>query len=155
MEDSGVVGTADRYRDVAEVEGRGSSPTYEAIALAVAEDRALINRIRGLSTEERQPNLLLAAAKLNGAPVDDPTAWIEHVHDHSESARGIVMDRWTQTNEAARAGASLLLLGQVSELTPPPAASAGLPRRRSRWRARRSDQRSARQVALLASPVTR
>src|SRR5690606_3747748 len=113
MEDSGPVGTADWYRGFAEVEARSSSPTYEAIALAVAEERALIDQISGLPTEKRQPNLLLAAAKLDGAPLDDPAAWIGHVHNHCESLRTIVLDRWTETNEAARTGAILPVIGQV------------------------------------------
>ncbi len=109
----GLMTTVDWYRAFAEFEAAGSSPRYQALATAVADDRALIERIRTFPTEKRQPNLLLAAAKFLGAPLDDPSAWLEFVHDHWELVSEQVMNRWTQTNEAARTGVFLPLLAQI------------------------------------------
>jgi len=111
--DSASVATADWYRGFADVEAAGSSPRYQSIAGAIADDCALIERIRAFPTDKRQPNLLLAAAKFLGAPMDEPSAWIEFVKDHWESMSELVLSRWTQTNEAARTGTFLPLLAQL------------------------------------------
>lgn len=109
----GSVSTADWYRGFAEFEAAGSSPRYEAIARAIAGDEALIERLRTLPTEKRQPNLLLASIKFLDAPLDQTPAAIEFIHDHWAAIRELVMDRWTQTNESARTGTFLPLLAQI------------------------------------------
>jgi hypothetical protein len=113
MAHSILVGTAEWYRGFAAMEAAGTSPRYEAIASAIADDAPLVERIRALPTEKRQPNLVLAAAKLLGAPLDDPRAWIEFAHDRWAEIDEVVMRRWTQTNEAARTGALLPLLARI------------------------------------------
>lgn len=66
--------TADWYRAFADIEAAGSSPRYQSIASAIADDGQLIEQIRAFPTEKRQPNLLLAAAKFLGAPLDKPSS---------------------------------------------------------------------------------
>lgn len=105
--------TADWYRAFATFEAAGSSPRYQSIASAIADDGALIERIKAWPTEKRQPNLLLAAAKFLGAPLDHPSAWVEFVDAHWELISEQVMNRWTQTNEAARTAVFLPLLAQI------------------------------------------
>lgn len=107
------VGTAEWYRGFAAMEAAGSSPRYEAIASAIADDAPLVERIRALPTEKRQPNLVLAAARLLGAPLDDPREWVQFAHDRWDSIAEVVMRRWTQTNEAARTGTILPLLARI------------------------------------------
>jgi hypothetical protein len=107
------VATADWYRAFADIEAAGSSPRYQSIASAIADDGQLIEQIRAFPTEKRQPNLLLASAKFLGAPLDKPSSWIEFVQNHWETISELVMNRWTQTNEAARTGTFLPLLAQL------------------------------------------
>ena len=113
MADSALMATADWYRGFADVEAAGSSPCYQSIASAIADDGPLIERIKAFPTEKRQPNLLLAAAKFLGAPLDEAFSWIDFVQDHWDSMSQLVMNRWTQTNEAARTGTFLPLLAQL------------------------------------------
>lgn len=107
------MGTADWYRAFAAFEAAGSSPRYRAIADAVADDDALMAKIRALPSEKRQPNLILAAAKFLGAPLDEASAWTAFVLDRWELVREVAMKRWTQTNEAARTGIIVPLLAQI------------------------------------------
>jgi hypothetical protein len=55
--------TADAYRRFAREEAAGRSPRYEQLALAVAEDAAILAFLEGLPRAKRQPNLLFAAAR--------------------------------------------------------------------------------------------
>src|SRR5690349_23125809 len=52
---------AARFRRFAEVEARGSSPLYEALALGVAADAFALKFLERLPEAKRQPNLLFAA----------------------------------------------------------------------------------------------
>jgi hypothetical protein len=54
---------ADRYVRFAETEARGSSPTYEMLALAVSRSVEILEFIAGLPDERQQPNLFLAAVR--------------------------------------------------------------------------------------------
>jgi Uncharacterized protein conserved in bacteria (DUF2332) len=51
---------AERYRTFADLEARGSSPSYEAWSLAVAGDRDLLARLATLPARKQQPNLVFA-----------------------------------------------------------------------------------------------
>ncbi len=53
-------GTADLYRRWARVAARGSSPIYEQLALAVAEDGAVLRLLESVEFGKRQPNLLFS-----------------------------------------------------------------------------------------------
>lgn len=103
---------AEDYRRWARQEARGSSPQYEAWALAVASDVDLCERIGALPREKRQPNLLLAAARLNDAPstTDEFISWLR---DHWTTVRATVSARWNQTNEVARNATILLALSRI------------------------------------------
>jgi hypothetical protein len=119
---------AERYVRFAEIEARGSSPTYEKLALAVSRSAEILKFIAGLPDDRRQPNLFLAAVrKIAGVPHGG-----EHlaaiVRRYPDRLREIMLSRTTQTNEPARCA---VLLPALARLPQPLAllevgASAGL-----------------------------
>lgn len=105
--------TEDRYRAFADHEAKGSSPAYEALTRAIADSPALIGLLDELPQGKRQPNLLLAAARMCGAPIDDPPGFIDAVLREWERISMVMVDRSTQTNEAARTATFLPILAQM------------------------------------------
>lgn len=93
---------AEQYRRFARVEAAGRSAAYEALAEAVARDRAILAFLAGLPPAKRQPNLLFAAARLLlGCPAE-PASLRGLVGTRGAELRGVMLSRRTQTNEAAR-----------------------------------------------------
>lgn len=90
------------YRRFAARELHGSSPTYERLAVAIADAPAALAVIADLPTVKRQVNLVLTALRVDGAPIDDPPAAVAHLVDRAEAVRALVLARSTQTNEARR-----------------------------------------------------
>jgi hypothetical protein len=126
---------AARYLRFADVEARGRSPLYEAIARGVAADREALEFLLMLPPEKQQPNLLLAAVRhLFGTPAD----WIGFrttLLANRDAVAALMQSRSTQTNEPARCATLLplllLLQQQQQQLQQPLAlievgASAGL-----------------------------
>lgn len=113
---------------MAERELRGLSPTYERLCLGLAADDRLIELLDTLPRPTRQPNLLLAAARLLGAPLADYGEFAEWVLANWPELSGQMLARRTQTNEPNRCAALLPALA----LLPGPfalievGASAGL-----------------------------
>ena len=95
------------YRHFAARELRGSSPTYERIALALADDPEALAVISDLPVLKRQVNLVLTALRVDGAPLDDPEGVARHLVERADLVRAIVLARGTQTNEARRIGTLL------------------------------------------------
>lgn len=62
MENPISIDLSTRYRRFAEVEARGRSPLYEALANGVAADPEAIGFLLTLPKEKQQPNLLLTMA---------------------------------------------------------------------------------------------
>lgn len=105
---------ADHYRSFAEHEAAATSPTLHDWALAVANDDALLALIATLPPGKRQPNLVLAAARVHGA-----------LPGNVASLRGTLLPQWsrvqetiatrsTQTNEAARCASLLVALRSIA-----------------------------------------
>jgi hypothetical protein len=123
-----VATTADWYREFGQREARGSSPTYERLALAVADDAELLALLDALPEPKRQPNLLFAATQYLDGPVEPWTAFRDWVLRHWDDLAAIMRHRRTQTNEPGRCAALLPVLA----LLPQPlallevGASAGL-----------------------------
>ncbi len=120
--------TADWYEDFAERQARGSSPTYNRLAHAVARDDELLALIDTVPQPKRQPNLLFGVVRLLGGPVGFYDAFREFVAAHWTTVAGELRRRATQTNEIGR---SALLLPVLAALPQPLAlievgASAGL-----------------------------
>jgi len=107
------VETRNWYLAFADVEAKGSSPTYEALARAVADSPTLLGLLDELPQTKRQPYLLLASARLGGAPIEDPSTFVEAVIDAWDRISSIIATRATQTNEAARTGTFLPIIAQL------------------------------------------
>jgi hypothetical protein len=107
--------TADRYRLMAEREVRGISPSYEALCLGVAGDRDLVAALDSLPRPKRQPNLLLAAVRYLGGPVDSWPAFRVFVLDSWDAVSTTMLARRTQTNEAARCASLLPVLAGLPQ----------------------------------------
>lgn len=119
---------AARYRTFAAEEVRGVSPSYERLTLEVAESREILDFILGLPSPRRQPNLLLAAARVVAGRVPDSDLLLTLIRDPDARLRTVMLARTTQTNEPAR---TAVLLPVLAGLPPPLAlievgASAGL-----------------------------
>lgn len=103
-----------RYRSFAQQQAADSSPTFENWAQYVSHSSELLARLATLPTDKQQPNLVFAAARMHGAVPGD-TDSLKNTLDHQwRQVRATVLARSTQTNEAARCGALLLGLQQVT-----------------------------------------
>ncbi|GAA2525450.1 DUF2332 domain-containing protein [Pilimelia columellifera] len=117
------------------------SPTYSRLAHSVADDPATLGRLLELPSRRRQPNLLFGAARLLGAPLDDGPQFLAWVAARWTSARAVMAERATQTNEPGRCAT---LLPVLTSLPQPLAlievgASAGLCLYPDRYRYRYDD----------------
>jgi hypothetical protein len=106
---------AARYQRFAEVEARGSSPLYEALALGVASDTFALEFLAALPKPKRQPNLLFAAVRhVCGMPVDWPM-FRTMLRDHAAEIRATMLQRQTQTNEPGRCATLLPVLARLPQ----------------------------------------
>jgi hypothetical protein len=94
--------TTRRYRSMAERQLRGISPSYERLCLGVADDDTVIERLDSLPPPKRQPNLLLAAVRFLGGPVDSYDAFRQFLFDRWDELAATMLARRTQTNEPRR-----------------------------------------------------
>ena len=105
--DPSLAEVAQYYRAFADRELRGSSPRYEAMARAIAEDPEALALIATLPVVKRQVNLVLTALRVDGAPIDDPRGAARHLVARSDEVLALVLAGSTQTNEARRIGSLL------------------------------------------------
>jgi hypothetical protein len=106
---------ADDYRNFAEHEAPGRSPLYVELAAGVANDRETLNWLEDLPTGKRQPNLLFAASR---ALAGTPTGWPEFrtvLGERRGEIEALMLERRTQTNEAARCALMLPLLAALPQ----------------------------------------
>jgi len=128
--------TAKLYREWAQVEAHGSSPIYERLALAVAEDSAALEFLSKVEPAKRQPNLLFGALRWHNVTVEDPAEALAWLREHQDAVLAVVRTRRTQTNEVARCATllpALALLPQPLALIEV-GASAGLCLLYDSWR---------------------
>lgn len=98
---------SERYRAFAEVEAKGASPLYEALALAVSQSDELLAFISSLPAPKQQPNLVFATVRqLCGTP-KGPRHFAELIDRHALAIRALIAKRSTQTNEPGRCAALL------------------------------------------------
>ena len=148
-----AIETAEAYRVFGTVHTKGHSPAYERIGVAVADSAELLERLLALPPVKRQPNLLLAAVRYLGGPVDSGEAFVGWALAHWEQVRAVILAHATQTNEAGRCATLLPLLAAL----PQPlalievGASAGLCLYPDRYRYRYDD---ADAFGAAGSPVT-
>ena len=69
--DTSAAETAKLYQEWARVEAHGSSIIYERLALAVAEDPAILEFLSKVEPAKRQPNLLFGAMRWHNVTVDE------------------------------------------------------------------------------------
>lgn len=105
--------TAQWYRWFAEHEARGSSPQYERLALAVADDGELLTSLACLAPAKRQPNLLFASVRMLGGSTESVDAFVDFLRTHWERVAAMMTARSTQTNEAARCAAFVPVLAEA------------------------------------------
>jgi len=106
---------AARFRRFAEIEARGRSPLYEALALGVASDAFALDFLATLPEQKRQPNLLFAALRLVcGTPRDWP-AFHTLLRQHADAVRATMLARRTQTNEAGRCATLLPVFARLAQ----------------------------------------
>lgn len=105
--------TAERYRRMAEYELRGISPSYEALCARIGEDCWLLGMLDTLPPPKRQPNLLLAAVRFLGGPVESWEAFRGFTIDHWAEVAETMHERRTQTNEPGRCSAYLPVLAGI------------------------------------------
>jgi len=146
---------ADLYRTWADVEARGSSPTYERLAHTVAVDMRVLRLLAGLPERAWQPNLLFAALRWVGVRVDDPAVAVAELLRRRAEVVDVLFTRRTQTNEVARCAA---LLPAFADLPGPLAvvevgASAGLCLLLDRWRYRYRTPTNERLLGPPDAPV--
>jgi hypothetical protein len=105
--DHAAVTIADEYREFGSREARGVSPTYERLALAVADDPVLLDRLAQLPPAKQQPNLLFGVVRLLGGPVTSFPTFRDFLGANWESISSEILRRATQTNEIGRCAALL------------------------------------------------
>lgn len=105
--------TSRRYRFMAESQLRGISPSYERLCLGVCDDPEVLAVIDTLPAEKRQPNLLLGAARFLGGPIGSYDEFRSFVIGQWDGLSATMLARRTQTNEAARCTALLLVLAAL------------------------------------------
>lgn len=102
--------TADRYRRFAR-EAAPRSPLYARWAREIADDDELIGLIDTLPLADRQPVLILTAARFSGLTVHgDVRTWLEGEWD---AVADIARRRATQTNDPRRSSALLAVLADI------------------------------------------
>ena len=133
---------ATSYWRFAHLQARGSSPTYERLALAVHDDERAVALLATLPPGKTQPNLLFGVMRWHDVPVEDPAAALAWLHENHDTVRAELLQRATQTNEAARCAVLLPALAQLAARTDGPlalleiGASAGLCLLYDAWRYR-------------------
>jgi Uncharacterized protein conserved in bacteria (DUF2332) len=100
MDDLDVI--ARRYLTFADLEARGSSPSYEAWSRAVAAYRGLLARLATLPALKQRPNLVFAALRWHGEEPGDGGTLRHGLLDAWGEVSQTIRGRATQTNEPAR-----------------------------------------------------
>ncbi|MBB3753587.1 hypothetical protein FHT44_006109 [Mycolicibacterium sp. BK634] len=104
---------AELYGQFADQQAHGSSPSLESWARSVVVDHAVLSRLAELPEAKRQPNLVFACLRWNGARPGDPDSLRDGILGDWERLRTTIMARSTQTNEPARCAVLLPLLHQI------------------------------------------
>ncbi len=104
---------AAHYAWSAEHEFAGASELYRGWAAALAEDAAMLERLAELPGRRSQPQLVFASARRHGIPLEPYPVAGAWLRGNWEAVRGTVLTRSTQTNEAARCGTLLPVLGTL------------------------------------------
>lgn len=102
------------YRDFARYEAHRSA-LYAELGAGVAGDGEVLAWLDGLPVGKRQPNLVFAAYRLVAGT---PSGWAEFettIKDRRDEIEAVMLERRTQTNEAARCSFMLPLLAALPQ----------------------------------------
>jgi hypothetical protein len=105
---------ARKYRDFAHHEAHRSA-LYAELGAGLAEDAELLEWLDALPVGKRQPNLVFASYRLIAGT---PSGWAEFVttlKDRRDEVEAVMLERRTQTNEAARCAFMLPLLAALPQ----------------------------------------
>ena len=105
---------ARKYRDFAHHEAHRSA-LYAELGAGLAEDRALLAWLDALPVGKRQPNLVFASYRLVAGT---PSGWAEFetvLKDRRDEVEAVMLERRTQTNEAARCAFMLPLMAALPQ----------------------------------------
>ncbi len=106
---------AERYRRFAAKEAAGHSPFYEAAAIAVADDAAILANLARLPEGKQQPNLLFASLRHRFGLAEDIEAFLAPARNAWSDLAGVMLTRSTQTNEPGRCATLLPLLANLPQ----------------------------------------
>ncbi len=109
------VSTGSVYREMAEQQLRGVSPSYEQLCLGVADDPTLLAVLDELPSPKRQPNLLLGAVRFLGGPIESYALFRQWVLEHWPQVSACIRQRRTQTNEPGRCATLLPVLAALPQ----------------------------------------
>ncbi|MFD3706018.1 DUF2332 domain-containing protein [Nocardia sp. NPDC058658] len=104
---------AQRFRDFALREAGDNSPLYHQRALDISTDHEVLALINRLPTDKQQPNLVLAAARVNGATAVPYSEFRDQLRANWQAISATALRRRTQTNEAGRAATLLPVLARL------------------------------------------
>lgn len=109
-----MLDTAANYRRFA-AEVAAESPAYAAMAEAVASDEHMLAFLEDLPAHKRQPNLLFAATRYLLGTYADHTTLRQTLDERRAELAAIMLEKRTQTNEAARCATLLPALAELDE----------------------------------------
>jgi hypothetical protein len=106
--------TASWYRSFATHGVGGYSPIYEGLSFGVADDPDVVALIAQLPRPKQQPNLILACARLLGAPLGPYSPWRDWLVANWDAVHAEALVRSTQTNEPRRSAILLPALALIA-----------------------------------------
>ena len=101
------------YEDFARRWAHGTSPLYEEWAAGIAANPDMIMRIGSLPPRLRQANLLFAAARWEGAPLNEYARWQSWLVENWDAVVATASVRATQTNEVGRCATLMPVLSRI------------------------------------------
>src|SRR5690349_3047897 len=101
------------YDDFGRKWAHGTSPLYEEYTVGIAQDSEVLDRISSLPPAKRQPNLVLASARHEGAPLGPYPEWRDWFVAHWDAVAQTALTHSTQTNEVSRCATLLPVLSRI------------------------------------------
>jgi hypothetical protein len=101
------------YDDFGRTWAHGTSPLYAEWAFGIGADPDLLALIASLPPGKRQPNLIFASARHEGAPLEPYPQWREWMLAHWPAVVRTALSHTTQTNEVGRCATLLPVLSRI------------------------------------------
>ena len=101
------------YDDFGRRWAQGTSPLYEDWAIGIGADPEIVTRLAALPRAKQQPNIIFAAARWAGCPLQPYADVRDWIAEHWPDIVAIAMDRTVQTNEPNRCATLLPPLSRI------------------------------------------